>query len=187
MACYGNGYDNKTQRSPLVMDFSNSPYTLSDANQVMSIGCDDIVVVQQDAFPLSNTSSIDSCALHCISLQTPVDVGSCPGTGCCLTSISNGNFLLVKPFDTHKYWGRLSHLNHPTAFLETYNQEFMGMPLVLNWKIMGYNCTHSQNSTNYACRKNSYCIDINTTIIFGGYQCRCKKGYDGNPYLGFHD
>ncbi|KAL2486604.1 GUB WAK bind domain-containing protein [Abeliophyllum distichum] len=32
MACYGKGYDNKTWRSPLVMEFSNSPYTLSDAN-----------------------------------------------------------------------------------------------------------------------------------------------------------
>ncbi|KAL2486600.1 wall-associated receptor kinase 2 [Abeliophyllum distichum] len=48
MACYVKRYDNKTRRSPVVMEFSYSPYTLSDANKVTSIGCVDMVMVQQD-------------------------------------------------------------------------------------------------------------------------------------------
>ncbi|KAL2482347.1 putative wall-associated receptor kinase-like 11 [Forsythia ovata] len=89
---------------------------------------------------------------------------------------------MIGDYDTFNY--SLSHLNDPTTFQKNYHKEFMGTPLVLDWRIMRNNCIEVQNSTDYACRKNSYCIDIDTR--YGGYQCRCKKGYEGNPYLGCH-
>ncbi|KAL2482342.1 Wall-associated receptor kinase-like 9 [Forsythia ovata] len=210
MACYGKGFDNKTQNSTIYMAFVGSPYTFSDANQVKSIGCDDLAMLEEFSYLTNYSSDGGGCASYCRRFQSPVSVGSCPGKGCCQTSISKGEYLGVKLYDMHSYWGRdsklfrcsfafigmiggydkfnfsLSHLNDPTTFLKNYNKEFMGMPLVLDWSIMDYNCTQVQNSTDYACQKNSYCIDINTTR-FGGYQCRCKKGYEGNPYLGCQD
>ncbi|KAL2465127.1 Wall-associated receptor kinase-like 10 [Abeliophyllum distichum] len=206
MACYGNEFDNKARNS--TSEFYGSPYTLSDANQVTSIGCDDLAMVQQD-------STSGGCVSYCSNIPnlggniTIVGaVGSCPGRGCCRASISKGYYLGVNLSDMHTYWGRdskrnrcsfafigmigdydkfnfsLSHLNDPTTFLKNYNKTFMGMPLVLDWRIKDDNCTHAPNSTDYACGKNSYCIDMDTTL--GGYQCRCKEGYEGNPYLGCH-
>ncbi|KAL2465125.1 Wall-associated receptor kinase-like 22 [Abeliophyllum distichum] len=201
MACYGNEFDNKARNS--TSEFYGSCYALSDANQVTSIGCDDVAMVQQ-------ASSSGGCVSYCGGNITIVgDVGSCPGRGCCRASISKGDYLGVNLSDMHTYWGRdsklircsfafigmigdydkfnfsLSYLNDPTTFLNNYNKTFMGMPLVLDWRIKDVSCTHASNSTYYACGKNSYCIDIDTTL--GGYQCRCKEGYEGNPYLGCHD
>ncbi|KAL2456692.1 Wall-associated receptor kinase 5 [Forsythia ovata] len=208
MACYGKGLGIKTQNSTISMTFLDSPYTLSDANQVASIGCDDLAMVQQASY-LTNTSNGGGCASYCSRFQSPVGFGSCPGKGCCRTSISKGEYLEVELYDMRNYWGRrtkffrcsfvfigmvsdydkfnfsLSHLNDPTTFLNNYNKEFMGMPLMLDWRILYDNRTKMQNSTDYACGKNSDCIDMDT--IFGGYRCKCKKGYEGNPYLECHD
>ncbi|KAL2456696.1 Wall-associated receptor kinase 2 [Forsythia ovata] len=214
MACYGKRFDNKTQNSTIYMNFLDSPYTLSDANQVTSIGCDDLAMVQQDSIKASSGGAIKAssgggCASYCSHFQNPFGFGSCPGIGCCRTSISKGDILIVELSDMHSYWRRvskffpcsfafigmigdydkfnfsLSHLRNSTTLLKTYNQEFMGMPFVLDWRIMDYNCTDAPNSTDYACGKNSYCIDMDTKL--GGYHCRCKKGYEGNPYLGCND
>ncbi|KAL2456686.1 Wall-associated receptor kinase-like 9 [Forsythia ovata] len=206
MACYGEGFANKTQNSTL--DFIGSPYALSDANQVTSIGCDDLAMLEQHS-TLTNTSNGGGCASYCSDIQNPVGVGSCPGMGCCRTSISKGGYLRVKLSDMRSYWERdnklfwcsfafigmigdyykfnfsLSHLNYPTTILKYYSKEFMGMPLVLDWSIMDYNCTQVQNSLDYACGNNSHCIDMDARL--GGYQCRCNNGYKGNPYLGCHD
>ncbi|XP_022850083.1 putative wall-associated receptor kinase-like 11 isoform X1 [Olea europaea var. sylvestris] len=88
---------------------------------------------------------------------------------------------------SHKFNFSLSHLDDSTTFLNN-NKEFMSMPLLLDWGIAGYlNCTEAaQNSTNYACQKNSYCINLYNDFR-GVYQCRCKKGYEGNPYVGCRD
>ncbi|KAL2482350.1 putative wall-associated receptor kinase-like 11 [Forsythia ovata] len=206
MACYGKGFDNKTQNSTISINYIGSPYTLSDGNQVTSVGCEDLAMVVSY---LINASEGVACTSYCSGSPSYVGIGSCPGRGCCRTSISKRHNLQVQLSDMHSYWEReskffrcsfafvgmigdydtfnfsLSHLNDPTKFLKTYHKEFIGMPLLLDWRIMYYNCTQVQNSPDYACRKNSYCINFDTR--FDGYQCRCKKGYEGNPYLGCHD
>ncbi|KAL2473593.1 Wall-associated receptor kinase-like 8 [Forsythia ovata] len=208
MACYGEGLDNKTQDYSTTINLFDSPYTFSDANQATTIGCSDFAMVQQSSLPINATNG-GGCATYCSDYYIHVGVGSCLGTGCCRTSLSKLPFLRVNMYDMRGYWGSrprlfrcsfafigmigdydkfnfsLSHLNDPTTFRKTYNQELMGMPLVLDWRIMGNSCTQMQNSSDYACRKNSYCIDIVNN--YGGYQCRCNKGYEGNPYLECHD
>lgn len=53
-------------------------------------------------------------------------------------------------------------------------------PVALNWVIGMDTCYQAQKKGNSLCGENSYWVDAN---MGGGYNCRCKKGYKGNPYL----
>ncbi|CAA2989089.1 wall-associated receptor kinase-like 1 [Olea europaea subsp. europaea] len=219
VACNGMGLDDKRENRNISMEFYSSPYTWSDANQVTSLGCDDLAMVQTDS---SNESDGGvACASYCRNFSDSSNesdggvVGSCPGRGCCRTSITKGTYVGVQLSDMHSYWSRssrlfrcsfafvgmigddddkfnfsLSHLDNLTTFLNN-NKEFTSMPLVLDWGI-SRNLTLTlavQNSTKYACKKNSDCIDLYQKSVpyIGGYRCRCKEGYEGNPYLGCED
>ncbi|PRQ26290.1 putative protein kinase RLK-Pelle-WAK family [Rosa chinensis] len=63
------------------------------------------------------------------------------------------------------------------------------VPMVLNWVVGNYNtCQEAQSSSStpssnitYACRaKNSECHDSTSGP---GYLCKCREGYQGNPYI----
>jgi hypothetical protein len=81
---------------------------------------------------------------------------STENTGCSYSFIVKNGF----------YNFSLSHLdNFPSKEL----------PLILDWSIGSENCTVSN-----ACQNNSECIDLE--IDSGGYRCKCKDHYTGNPY-----
>ncbi|KAL2462630.1 Wall-associated receptor kinase-like 9 [Forsythia ovata] len=199
IACYDMQFYNKTLDITLELNFSSVPYTLSDANQIISIGCDDLASVQ--GVLNSKHNFIDGCVSSC---SRPDGIGQCPGNGCCQTSISRGTVSLSTELsDLHSNWRRksklfpcsfafvgmmntslgnitfrLSDLNDSITLIK--NTRLTDMPLVLDWRIGSQNCTKVQNSTDYACQKNSYCIDSDTGVE--GYRCSCLKGYMGNPY-----
>ncbi|XP_022886665.1 wall-associated receptor kinase-like 1 [Olea europaea var. sylvestris] len=190
--------------------FANSPYTLSDANQLTVFGCDDLAIGQH----LSSDSNYSaygagtSCAPYCESREVSGGTGSCPGNGCCQTSISKGKkFMMTRLINMERNWQRrklfscsflslgmmnitgftfrLSDLNDST-FLNKY-PAFTDIPLVLDWRIGSQNCSEMLSSSSYACKENSYCDDSLAGVR--GYNCRCMKGYEGTPYLspGCHD
>ncbi|KAJ0024421.1 hypothetical protein Pint_08060 [Pistacia integerrima] len=57
-------------------------------------------------------------------------------------------------------------------------------PMVLDWSITGHGqCEEANSSSSYACKENSECYVREEYRDGSGYLCKCKDGYEGNPYL----
>ncbi|GLT65855.1 hypothetical protein SLA2020_382590 [Shorea laevis] len=56
------------------------------------------------------------------------------------------------------------------------------LPMVLDWAIGNETCEYAQSKSDYVCGGNSTCYDLPDNATYG-YRCKCKDGYDGNPYL----
>ncbi|CAA2981998.1 wall-associated receptor kinase-like 8 [Olea europaea subsp. europaea] len=196
--CYGMPTNYNAENYSISFNFYSTPYTLSDANQLTAIGCDDLTIVQQFSDQIHNYSGI-GCLSFCPYL-TNHSIGSCPLWGCCQTSISKTDYLYVELVDMHNNWApsrkyylcsfasvgmigdlgnfnfSLSDLSDSTSFLKN-NKEFTDRPLVLDWRI-----GPDSNCTKTSCGEHSSCINLD--VGNEGYHCRCKEGYEGNPYLG---
>ncbi|KAI9198951.1 hypothetical protein LWI28_024994 [Acer negundo] len=57
------------------------------------------------------------------------------------------------------------------------------VPTAVDWAITRQgNCTEAKSDPDrYACNENASCEDADNSA--GGYLCKCKDGYQGNPYL----
>ncbi|KAF2291276.1 hypothetical protein GH714_022135 [Hevea brasiliensis] len=112
---------------------------------------------------------------------------SCAGSGCCQMEIPDGLYytnVTAYSFDSHK---KVQEFNPCTyAFVVEddkfdFSSEYLkNIPedteftMVLEWSI--------DNSTlSTLCKDNAESYQPDNV---SGYRCRCKKGYEGNPYLG---
>ncbi|KAJ9146236.1 hypothetical protein P3X46_028526 [Hevea brasiliensis] len=115
---------------------------------------------------------------------------SCAGSGCCQMEIPDGLYytnVTAYSFDSHK---KVQEFNPCTyAFVVEddkfdFSSEYLkNIPedteftMVLEWSI-------DNNTLSTLCKDNAESYQPDNV---SGYRCRCKKGYEGNPYLGCRD
>ncbi|KAM4080576.1 hypothetical protein ACJW30_11G027900 [Castanea mollissima] len=187
--CYEQGvkdYNSSTNpwlKSPLNFTVS------STQNKFVVVGCDTYAFLHGKQ---QNESYTTGCASRCESTRFMVN-GSCTGVGCCEVDIPKGlkNVTLEsRSFQNHKivenfnpcgyaFISKQDTFNFSIDSLRTLRNQKM-MPMVLDWAIGNETCNDVENKSNYICGDNSLCQNSEDG---SGYRCKCKDGYDGNPYL----
>jgi hypothetical protein len=165
-------------------------FTISNIKNVfMAIGCDTYAYFygfqNNDLFKMG-------CMSICENISNVVD-HSCSGIGCCKVEIPSRlkNFTLkAYSFNNHDgissfnpcsyaFVVKQDHFNFSTDYLYTLKDN-KTLPMVLDWAIGNETCKLAQIKPDYVCGGNSTCYDPDNAY---GYRCKCKDGYDGNPYL----
>uniref|UniRef100_M4EAS4 Protein kinase domain-containing protein n=1 Tax=Brassica campestris TaxID=3711 RepID=M4EAS4_BRACM len=162
-------------------------FTLSNKNKFTAVGCNTY------AF-MTTTYEDRNYSTGCLSIcdSIPKENGVCSGEGCCHTSLPKGSkrFIIrssrfdrdasVYDFNPCSY----AFLVEEGMFSFSPSQDLQNLrnvtkfPVVLDWSIGGQTCQQVANKS--ICGTNSLCLDSTTGT---GYNCKCKAGYDGNPYL----
>ncbi|XP_041012967.1 wall-associated receptor kinase 2-like [Juglans microcarpa x Juglans regia] len=171
----------------------NYPYfTISNTkNKFVTVGCDTYAYLY--AFRNNERFTI-GCMSICQSPKNVVN-GSCSGIGCCQVDIPTGlkDFTLdARSYNNHTnvsdfnpcsfgFVAKQDEFNFSTSYLDSL-QENETYPMVLDWAIGNEKCETARNKPDFVCGGNSECYDPKNG---DGYRCKCKEGYEGNPYL--HD
>ncbi|KAH6777883.1 hypothetical protein C2S51_009195 [Perilla frutescens var. frutescens] len=175
-------------------DIRGTPFTYSDLNKFTIVGCDDLALL----LGADGGNQTSGCVSVCSSAKEVTGGGECSGKGCCQTSMSGApqfylmnlvtlnNHTTVSSFNPCGYGFvgeqgsfvfRATDLSDPN-FVDRIRTT---VRIVLDWRIGNLSCAQAKDSSDYACKVNSYCIDSDTGL--GGYRCSCSNGYQGNPYL----
>ncbi|KAL0311960.1 UNVERIFIED_CONTAM: Wall-associated receptor kinase-like 8 [Sesamum radiatum] len=170
------------------MDFSGTPFSFSNQNKLILVGCNHISL-------MSKGSELDTYTSSCVAVcSKPQELsnGSCSGIGCCQASIPKGlqNIdisVLVLNILTGEYNFNpcgYSFLAEQSSYIfsisDIADSSFINrtketLPLVIDWAIVNQTCN---DSSEIICERGSVCVDSDTTL--GGYHCNCSRGYQGN-------
>ena len=157
----------------------------------MAVGCDTYAFLNGT---LKDAPFTIGCLSKCNDARNIVN-GSCSGIGCCHIDIPEGlkdiDFVAYS-FNSHKdVWSfnpcsfafiiQEGKFSFSSAYL-TSLQNNRTFPMVLDWATGNETCKVAQNKGNYICGANSACSNLKKGSG-PGYRCKCKEGYDGNPYL----
>ncbi|PQQ08630.1 hypothetical protein Pyn_31395 [Prunus yedoensis var. nudiflora] len=167
------------------------PFTISDTkNKFIAVGCDTYALFKGFR---GEERYITGCISFCDSLGS-VDQESCSGVGCCQTNIPSGmknRTVELTSYNNHSdIWGfnpcSYAFIVQEGEFKfsnKTFQQldKLENVPMILNWAIGVEEdpCDEAQKRQDYVCKGNSTCAN---PIHRSGYVCKCKKGYEGNPY-----
>jgi hypothetical protein len=187
--CYKRDGGQVSRKKDSTRSLRAPQYTISSSNNKFTIiGCDTVGYLR--GYQNGEKYSI-GCSSQCPSLKNVVN-GSCSGVGCCEIGFPDGlnNITMeVYSWNNHSQVWKFNpcgyafvmekgEFNFSTRYLKDPLNE--DLPLVFEWAVGNLTCEEARNKEDFACQKNSECLDPKTRK---GYRCKCKQGYKGNPYL----
>ncbi|QCD97404.1 interleukin-1 receptor-associated kinase 4 [Vigna unguiculata] len=172
-------------------------FTISSTeNKFLSIGCDTYGYLT--SYVNQSASSTTGCVTKCWdnlenleNMQT--NDGKCAGRGCCQVDIPpRMKNIGIQAYTFTNFSNSFNPNSCSVSFVVKnggYNFSrdhlnsvpFDKAPMIVDWSVGDAACNVSKDKTNYACiSDNSFCEDPPSG---NGYLCKCKPGFQGNPYL----
>ncbi|CAL5010096.1 unnamed protein product [Urochloa decumbens] len=187
-----------TSKKKLIQVVDGKPYAFSEAqNRLVHIGCG---FTAQSWSPRRHGAR-RNCSSSCPAdrdMAQLISRSGCDGIGCCnalmpsgvlakflskfqwnnLTSITRNASLVVVE---REWWSVKKNVKKLKEELLSGNTEFK-VPAILDWSLdNSSSCDKAKQKPDYGCYANSECQS--STSNAKGYVCRCRNGYQGNPYV----
>ncbi|XP_058724640.1 wall-associated receptor kinase 2-like [Vicia villosa] len=184
LLCFVSSYCDSKNYSQPTLDTASFSISRKE-NKFITIGCDHYGFIDSNYDQETYTTG---CLTRCNGNRRRIENGTCSGIGCCqvdippmMRNISVNVFEFTNSTESfgcaHSFVVKNGFYNFSVTDLDDFPDE--KLPLILDWSVGSKNCEASKGEDGYACKKNSDCDDKDIEF---GYQCKCKKGYEGNPY-----
>ncbi|CAL4999637.1 unnamed protein product [Urochloa decumbens] len=182
---------------------SGGPYFLSEErNKLVVVACNVQVLLLAPADG-GGGDIVSACSALCPELDnnggggtTPAHWylyfnGGCSGVGCCQATVPLGytsypveaRRLNGTAIATNIFYVAERGVNYTIGTAAAEDAPPAALPAVLEWVIGDANATCPVDAPAPECHSSqSYCQN-STAEAHRGYICRCKAGYDGNPYI----
>ena len=179
---------NSTSSTLPSLDTANTFSISPKENKFLTVGCDSYGYLNSI---YDNETYSTGCLTRCHGNRNRIENGTCSGIGCCQVDIPpKMRNITIESFDflnstetlgcsSYSFVAQNGFYNFSVSDLHKFPHT--EVPMILDWSVGSKNCKASKGEHDYACKKNSVCDD-NKDIDFG-YRCKCKDGFDGNPYL----
>ncbi|KAK1626506.1 hypothetical protein QYE76_000821 [Lolium multiflorum] len=197
--CYGSSGKVVDEHYMTLSFNKEGVYRIShERNDLVVLGCSTLGFLRskpQDSGDATTYAELTGCLCFCNDSKSAVD-GVCSGVGCChvdippnlvdnsvgLTSMNNGADMNKVSTCDYAFLAEKGNYSFHTADLNMdLRRKPRLMPVILDWAIRDSpTCKQARKKEGYACRSsNSLCVN---TTNGPGYICKCRKGYEGNPY-----
>ncbi|KAL1353196.1 hypothetical protein HN51_017140 [Arachis hypogaea] len=179
--------DTSSDETTYLVTFPSFTVSRND-NKFVSVGCDTFGYLNS-SYDGGRTYST-GCLSRCYGNMFDIVDESCSGFGCCQMDIppnmvnisiqaaSFDNFEESLSFNDCSYSFVVKNGNYTFYKKDLKKLRFDDVAVIYDWSIGNETCEASKNRGTNACKGNSKCVRFNAN----GYQCRCKFGFEGNPY-----